>query len=370
MKKVTLINYTGSKGGGAQYTYELTASLINQGVPTVAIISSLNEDLISWKQLSLEKLIIIDTYKTPKELAIRSVLWNKNRKHIVNELAEYNVENVIVPMITFWTKRINQLIKDTNLIVVLHDPIPHSGDKNKRVLQLFGETNILKKADYIVVLSKMFIEYVEKKYNKQNRVISIPMGTTNLYKQIENKIQTPSYDESKVNFLFFGTISKYKGIEILGEAYKKVSEDLDNVTLTIAGSGDFSKYEEYFKDSENVNIYNRWIGNEEVESFFASKSVVVVLPYLDATQSGVIPVCISYGVPVIASNTGGLVQQLNDYETGILVQAGNSEELAEVMIHLATDKEEAEKQRFYANENAEKYSWKNITKRFSELLNV
>lgn len=369
MKEVCLVNYTGSKGGGAQYTLELTAALIERGIPMAAVIASHNENLEAWKALNLEKLVIIDTYKTPKELVLNSLQWGEVRKQIKVELKDFNVANIISPMITFWTKRINQIFPNANSIVVLHDAIAHSGDKNKKMIQLFGETDVLKKADYVVVLSKIYTDLVKGKYHKTNdQVVQIPLGTTNLYKNIANKIQTPTYDSSLVNFLFFGTISHYKGIGVLAEAYRKVSQQANNVSLTIAGSGDFSKYASAFEGLANVSVYNKWILDEEVESFFNDDSVVAVLPYLDASQSGVIPLAVSYGVPVIATETGGIVEQLTTYETGLMVPPNDADALAQQMLAFANEPRLLIEQRELAIENKDKFSWTEIADKFIYLL--
>lgn len=50
--------------------------------------------------------------------------------------------------------------------------------------------------------------------------------------------------------------------------------------------------------------------DEEVESIFSGENLVAVLPYLDATQSGVVLTAMDYGVPVIATDTGGLSEQI------------------------------------------------------------
>lgn len=369
MKDVCLVNYTGSKGGGAQYTFELTVALLEKGIPMVAVIASHNENLDAWRQLKLEKLVVIDTYKTPKELIMNSLQWGKVKKQIKMALGEYHIKNIISPMITFWTRRINQIFPKANSIVVLHDAIAHSGDKNKKIIQLFGETDILKRADYVVVLSQIYTDLVRNKYRKKtDQVVQIPLGTTNLYKNIENKIQTPEYDTSKINFLFFGTISHYKGIGVLADAYKEVAQLADNVTLTIAGSGDFSKYESAFEGLPNVAVHNKWILDEEVESFFADDSVVAVLPYLDASQSGVIPLAVSYGVPVIATETGGIVEQLNTYETGVMVPPNDSGALAEKMLVFATQPQLLQDQKKLAIENKDKFTWSEIAEQFKHLI--
>lgn len=369
-EQTVLINYTGTKGGGAQYAYEMAKAFIAQNVKTVAVISSINENIEQWRALPLTKLIILDTYTNTKELVTKSIFWKKNyQKKIMGELKDIHIDVVYTPMITFWTKKINQLFPKAKSIVVLHDPKPHSNDKNKKALQLFGETSILKKADAIIVLSNIFIEFVSDKYNKKGKVFQIPHGPLNIYKDSVNKVKTVEYDSKNTNFLFFGTVSKYKGIGVLAEAYKIVCQSEKNVTLTIAGSGDFSEYEMQYKNLPNVQIYNRWILNEEVESFFTGENLIAVLPYLDATQSGVIPVCVSYSVPIIASASGGLIEQLNDYDTGILVEPNNARKLAEEMILLANNPEKRLEMQVQARKNSEKNNWFQATNKVLAIIN-
>lgn len=371
MKDVLLINYTGSKGGGAQYTYEMTKALISLQIPVVAIITSTNENLKQWKNLDLEKLIILDGYTDNKSLVSETLAWRKKYAPIIKkDLEEYHVTCICVPMITFWTKRINDLFKTATTVVVLHDPKPHSGDINKFALRLFGEKAILKNADAIIVLSKLFIDYVEEKYDKKDKVFHIPHGPLNIYKNIENKVQTHNYSKDSVNFLFFGTISKYKGIGVLAEAYQKVYKLEKDITLTIAGSGDFSLYKEAFNSVENVFVYNRWIKNEEVESFFKGENIVAVLPYIDATQSGVIPVCISYNVPIIASSSGGLVEQLAEYNTGILVEPNNSDELAQEMLNFITDQNRIKEMKKQIKEKDEVNSWESASNKLLDIISI
>ncbi|MDN5372949.1 MAG: hypothetical protein PWR19_1995 [Carnobacterium sp.] len=365
-----LINYTGTKGGGAQYAYEMAKGFVTQNVNTIAIISSSNENIKQWRELPLNKLIVLDTYLTSKELITKSILWNKKYKNkILEELKGWEIDVVYTPMITFWTKNINQLFPRAKSIVVLHDPKPHSNDKNKRALQLFGETAVLKKADAIIVLSNIFKDFVAEKYNKVGKVFQIPHGPLNIYKDSLDKVTTVKYDPTKTNFLFFGTISKYKGIGVLAEAYKIVSQTEKNVTLTIAGSGDFTEYESMYQNLPNVQIYNRWILNEEVESFFIGENLIAVLPYLDATQSGVIPVGVSYAVPIIASASGGLIEQLKDYNTGVLVEPNNAIALAEQMITLANNPEKRLEMKEQAEKNSQKNNWTQATKKVLNIIN-
>src|SRR5699024_129019 len=123
-----------------------------------------------------------------------------------------------------------------------------------------------------------------------------------------------------------------------------------------------------FEGLSNVTVYNKWILDEEIESFFNDDSVVAVLPYLDASQSGVIPLAVSYGVPVIATETGGIVEQLTTYETGLMVPPNDANALAQQMLAFANDPQILVEQKKLALENKDKFAWTEIAEKFTKLL--
>jgi glycosyltransferase involved in cell wall biosynthesis len=104
-------------------------------------------------------------------------------------------------------------------------------------------------------------------------------------------------------------------------------QEYNDVSLTIVGNGDFTEYSSEYKSLPNVDVINRWIDDKEVGYFFEGRNVITVLPYLDATQSGVVPIAMEYGSAIIASNTGGLEEQIQDGITGLLFKVGDSDSL-------------------------------------------
>lgn len=124
--------------------------------------------------------------------------------------------------------------------------------------------------------------------------------------------------EDRPYLLFFGRIDKYKGIGNLLRAYKPVSDTA--LPLIIAGGGMLSNAEkELASSTQNVTLINRYIHDGEMKWLFAH-SAAVVLPYIEATQSGVIPIAYAYGKPVIVSNVSGLTQFVQDRETGFVAK--------------------------------------------------
>lgn len=331
---VLLINYTGRKGAGPLVSYEIAKAFIDKGLPVVAVLSDQIENLSLWKKLKLEKIVLIPTYHNALELIVKSCLFNfAVKKKVKDELKDYNVKYIFCPMGAFWTDKINRIFPRAKKGIVIHDPKAHSGE---------GIFNFLKpdykSYDYLFVHSKKFVNEVREEYNRPTHYILL--GRHDIYKYCENKRSIISYSKDKVNFIFFGRISKYKGLDILADAYREVENQLgDKVSLSVIGSGDFAPYSDKFNGLHNVTIINRWIADEETEDVFIGDNLICICPYIDATQSGVILLAYGYEVPVIATRTGGMEDQVIDGKTGLLVNPSNVEDLKNAMLKLASDHE-------------------------------
>jgi glycosyltransferase involved in cell wall biosynthesis len=140
--------------------------------------------------------------------------------------------------------------------------------------------------------------------------------------------------------LFFGKVRKYKGLAVLLNAMPKVVSQLD-CRLMIVGEfyDSIDKYREIISKLELnnvVSIDNRYVDNEEVPGIFAQADVLI-LPYLTASQSAVAQIALSNGLPVIASDAGGLSEAILDGVNGLLFPSGDSDALADRIIHYFTD---------------------------------
>jgi glycosyltransferase involved in cell wall biosynthesis len=132
--------------------------------------------------------------------------------------------------------------------------------------------------------------------------------------------------------LFFGVVRKYKGLEVLLSAMPKV---LSRIQCRLEIAGEFydseDKYRQLIHDyglEQHVSIDNRYIPNEEIVEIF-DRADVLVLPYLNATQSAVARIALANGLPVIASRTGGLSEVVVENVNGLLFPPGDSDALAD-----------------------------------------
>lgn len=364
-----LINYTGRRGGGPLAAYEMTKALAERGNSVVAVISRDIENLSCWKQLPLKRLLVIPTYSSAISFVYSHILFLLFRKYAIRErLKEYDITAIYCPMCTFWTRPINQLFPKAKKIIACHDPVPHSGEKYTIVNWLCGVDRAYQAADEIIVHTEKFICDVEKRYKKRDHVHYLPFGRPDYYKKIGIKRIAVRYRQDTMNFIFFGRISQYKGLDLLAEAYQLVSARYSRVTLTIAGDGDFTPYRKRYRQLHHVTVINRWICDDEVESIFTGKNLIAVLPYADATQSGVALVAMNYVVPVIATDTGGLSEQIEDGVTGILVPPGDSRKLAEKMAMLMEDKRLYQKICENVKSRSGQMEWKDAAARLEKIV--
>jgi alpha-maltose-1-phosphate synthase len=141
--------------------------------------------------------------------------------------------------------------------------------------------------------------------------------------------------------LFFGRISSYKGIEYLIQAAKTVKERVQDLVVTIAGEGDFSRYGKLINGDGTFRIINRFISDTEVPLLFQQASLVV-LPYIDGSQSGIVTIAYGYGKPVIATNVGNLPEMVENRRTGLTVPPRDAAALADSILELLENRELAE----------------------------
>lgn len=223
------------------------------------------------------------------------------------------------------------------------------------------------KAQTIVILSETFRDYVKKQYKKLDReIITIPSGNESIIAKNE-RIEIVPYDDNKINFLFQGQIAKYKGLHILAEAYDRLRQKYDNVTLTIAGSGDFSEYEDIYSKLVDCTVINRWLTDGEIAGLYNDRNVIAVLPYISATQSGVINVAMPNGSPIIATKCGGIVEQIIDNETGYLAEPGDIDSLYEKMEYVVNHKVELNRIRENAYQRMKEFDWNTLAGRLVEV---
>ncbi len=133
--------------------------------------------------------------------------------------------------------------------------------------------------------------------------------------------------------LFFGYVRAYKGLLVLIDAMKLlVDAGMTDCTLLVVGEfyDDETRYRNRVRElglEPYIRFVSEYVPNDQVTTYFSAADVVV-LPYLSATQSGIVQIAYNFDKPVIATDTGGLAEVVVDKKTGLIVPPNSPEALA------------------------------------------
>lgn len=140
----------------------------------------------------------------------------------------------------------------------------------------------------------------------------------------------------RCNLLCFGVIRPFKGVEVLVEAFGSLPPEVaSGYHLTVVGETweGWSRPAELIARSryrDRITFVNRYVSDDEVDAAFAEADIVV-LPYRRSSQSGPLHVAMHYGLPVVVSAVGGLVEAVEQYEGAVLVAPGDPQLLADAI---------------------------------------
>ena len=225
--------------------------------------------------------------------------------------------------------------KSYPLVATFHDVKLHTGEPHS-CRQNFIRHWVRKYSNQIFVHGGKLKEIMIKEYNLPNeKVHAIPIGEHEVapFKKYERK----NLKEDGNLILFFGRIWKYKGLEYLIKAEPMITKEVPDAKIIIAGTGeDFKKYEEMMANRDNFIVYNYRIPYKEGAELFQRCSVVA-LPYIDASQSGVIPTAYGFKKPVVVTDIGAIPEIVDDGITGFIVPPKNPEALADAIVKLLKD---------------------------------
>lgn len=315
----------------------------------------------------------LDYSETKPDLSIEPIIVPYNPvtwPSAVNKIRDWQPEVVVLKYwIPFFAPcfgwMIRKLKKDNIKIVyaidniVFHERWPFADLLTKYALN---------KADKLITMSEEVFKHAKRLLPNAN-VIKGFHPTYNCYnlgnytsESAREKLQL----QGKKIILFFGYIKPYKGLELLLKAMPQILKKIPLAHLVIVGEvyGDERIYFQLIKSlnlGNKVTFVNRFATNEEVELYYKAADVLA-LPYLSATQSGVVQIAYDFGLGAVCTPVGGLPELVIDKRTGIVADSVSETAFANaVAAYFALDKSELRQN--ILKENL-RYSWEN----FAELI--
>lgn len=192
-------------------------------------------------------------------------------------------------------------------VVVVHDAQAHPGDGYP--LQMTLQRLLVGRADAVVTFSRYIAEMLHAQGVRLPVIVEHlpPLG-------FDQPPPAPGDHDGPLRLLSFGRLLPYKGLDLLLEAMRVLGprEDLE---LRVVGSGPPSPELAALAGLPRVRVENRWVPEAEVAGLIGW-SDALVLPYREASQSGVAAMAIAGGRLVVATDVGGLAEQ---FEPGTAV---------------------------------------------------
>lgn len=279
---------------------------------------------------------------SPQDLKIKSIInsvnpvsWLKTGNEIKNLKPDIVVVRYWLPFMAPALGTILRRIKKnsfTQIICIADNIIPHE----KRFADKFLTKYFIKPVDAFIAMSENVLNDLKVFTNKPTQLVSHP-----LYDNFGERI---SKDEARKKLgisaadkviLFFGFIRKYKGLDILLEAFSIARFKVEKLKLLIAGEfyDNRKSYDELIEVmglQDDLILHTEFIPDSEIK-FYLCAADCVIQPYRTATQSGVTPLALHFEKPVIVTNVGGLPSLVS--ETGIgLVAEPNAPDIAEKVV--------------------------------------
>lgn len=313
---ITLVN----QGGMSHYTSQLANSLSNYVDVHVIVGNKVERNLFN-KDISL---YLVDLY--PFETFNNKYFGFKS---VINILNKIKPDIIHISGNHYWIFGLYLYLKKKNVVLTLHDVNEHLGEISFTT-KLISKLHFKLARHIFVHGEKLKNSLIMKGYPKEN-ISVIKHGDYSFFKKyILNNIQEDG------SVLFFGRILDYKGLEYLIKAVPLIKKQIPDINIIIAGNGNFIKYASLITSPNNFEIINKFIPDERVAELFQRASVVV-LPYIEGSQTGIIPIAYSFKKPVIATNVGSISEVIENGVTGYIVPPKNSDLLANSIVKILKD---------------------------------
>ena len=318
-----LLWYWGRRGGGAQFSLNLARGLSHQRGVALALSLSREGDLArDFCQLDVP-LDAVPTYRDRAGFLAGFARLPLLRRRLARQAVAFRADVVLSGMTHLWTPLLAGGLARAGIpyVPVVHDALPHPGDPG-----LFWNWRLereLRAARAAVALSDAVAAEIARR-RPGLPLLRLPLGA-----HFPGRAPESPLPHRPGEFLFFGRLRAYKGLDLLRDAFSRLHARHPQARLRVVGEGDAEAVAPGLSALPGVTVEPRWVSEAEMPGLIGAAHAVV-LPYREASQSGVLPLALASGVPVVATPVGGLAGQVPP-GAGVLAEGASPEALAAAM---------------------------------------
>jgi len=235
----------------------------------------------------------------------------------------------------------------SRLALTVHDPSPHPGDTIRSRWKQTVRSRLIRAAALVFVHGDALRDELIERERPRGAVAVVPHG-------VDEPLPRPLPQEPSL--LFFGRLSFYKGLDTLLDAMPAVWASAPETRLVVAGSGRLPDHP--VLTDERVTLRHGHVPEQELPDLF-EHSTCVVLPYRQASQSGVGSLAKAHGRAIVASSVGALPELVSPH-LGRLVPPEDPGALADAVLEVVTDRGRAEAMGQAAARSGAGASWSDV----------
>jgi glycosyltransferase involved in cell wall biosynthesis len=221
---------------------------------------------------------------------------------------------------------------NVTVLFTIHDAEFHLGEES--VLLGMLQKIIFSRAQAFATLT----HFVKNRFiaisDTRKPVYVVPNSIVNHLTELQRPRKFPS--GRVIKLLFIGRVVYYKGIDLLLEAAGKLRERSVKFELTIAGRGDL-QHQRSKIESLNIKLENDWISDQRFAELLSDHDVVI-LPYREASQSGVVYNAFNAALPIVCTPVGGLQECVENVVNGLVTGAVTGDAIADAIEKIVSNK--------------------------------
>jgi glycosyltransferase involved in cell wall biosynthesis len=388
--RLTLVEFAG-RGGMIHYAYQLCRALAAAGAE-VALVTGRHYELDALPHtFRLRKILRLWDPKPAKEAvsagprrlrrlgraAVHYREWLRLAFHLRRErpdlvlLGDIRFPGDLAPLLLL-------RLFGLRLADICHNVFPYAaGGFRRSALDRFLYRRIYRRFERVFVhFEANRREFLSAYGLPPERVVAIPHGNEAVFEEL----RSPAADAAALRrsldlapdepvALLFGTLSQYKGADLLLRAFARVAPRVPRARLVIAGfpaaDFDLAEHQDLARElgiADRVRWAPRYIDAREVAAWMDLASVAV-FPYRAVYQSGVLAVAQTFGVPIVAAAVGAMAEAVEHGESGLLVAPGDIDALSAALLRILEDPDLARRLGERAQGNArERFGWDRIAR--------
>lgn len=336
----------GRRGGCVEYALNIISNL---KCSKIVYCSSMCEFPIEFEHVK------INTYNSRLNFVLNSFIYLPLLiLKITKSIIRGQINALYIPYFHHWNFFIILLCKIYHIPVIttIHDGILHTGDGEPLEQNL--NIKCIRNSDHLIFLTNYTKELIIDQLGLQVTSSVVPHG---IFSPRGLNSSARYFPKDNFKILFIGRISKYKGVELLVDAFNLLPKNL-KIELIIAGKPNY-ELDIHDRIGNNVKLIFKYLSEEDIVSLL-NYSSILVLPYLEATQSGVATLGIAASLPIVCTDVGGLREQLVPCKDAVFCKP-DKYDIANTILKYATDKHLYESISLSLNKKAEELGWEVIS---------